>query len=122
MTDHDKAVANFLASHPNWQRVGLRKKLNAVFFKNEEYEVPLLGFVPDAFQIDEPTCVVRLLEVDGHSYTNNDKMFLIANFWYEMDSRSWSVELHTIDLFTGARSILPDSKLARHWLDRYVVG
>ena len=122
MTNHDKAVANFLARHLTWQRVGLRKKLNAVFAKDEVCELPRLGFVPDAFEISESQNAVRLLEVDGHSYTNSHKMFLIANFWYEMDSRSWSVELRTIDLFTGASSILSDGKLARHWLDRYVVA
>jgi hypothetical protein len=122
MTNHNKAVANFLASHPTWHRVGLRKKLNAVFAKEEVWELPPLGFVPDAFEINESHRAVRLLEVDGHSYTNSDKMFLIASFWYEMDSRSWSIELRTIDLFTGASSILSDSKLARHWFDRYVVA
>ena len=119
MTKHNQMVASFLADYPAWQRVGLRKQLNAALEKDEVEPVPELGFVPDAFQIDSLISTVRLLEVDGHSYTDSNKMFLIVNLWYEMDARSWSVELWTVDLFTKAASILTDHDLSQHWHDRF---
>ena len=119
---HENKIQDFLAAHSLWERYDLRKKLNAVLDKEETANVMLLGFIPDAFQIDILKRTVRLLEVDGHSYTDKDKMRLIAEFWYEMDSRSWSVELHTIYLFTGAGSILTDNDLAKHWFDAYVLA
>jgi hypothetical protein len=118
---HEDKIQEFLRGHLLWERYNLRKKLNVMFDKEETLGVPLLGFIPDAFQIDAPNCTVRLLEVDGHSYTDNDKMFLIAEFWYEMDVRSWFVELHTVHLFTNATSILTDSDLAKHWFSQYAV-
>jgi hypothetical protein len=119
MTKHNQIVASFLADYPAWQRVGLRKQLNAVLEQYETEPVPALGFVPDAFQIDSLISTVRLLEVDGHSYTDSNKMFLIVNLWYEMDARSWSVELWTVDLFTKAASILTNYDLSQHWHDRF---
>tara|TARA_R110000868_G_scaffold311451_1_gene572462 strand:- start:271 stop:636 length:366 start_codon:yes stop_codon:yes gene_type:complete len=116
---HEDKIQKFLREQPLWERYNLRKKLNVIFTKKEDCEIPKLGFVPDAFEIDEQGRIVRLLEVDGHSYTDNDKMFLIAAFWYEMDARSWSVELRTVNLFTNATSILTDNDLARHWFSRY---
>jgi hypothetical protein len=119
---HEDKIQEFLREQPLWERYNLRKKLNAVFAKEETFGIPLLGFIPDAFQIDAQNCTVRLLEVDGHSYTDNDKMFLIAEFWYEMDARNWSVELHTVHLFTNATSVLTDNDLAKHWFSQYAVA
>ena len=119
---HEDKIQEFLREQPLWERYNLRKKLNVMFAKEETLGIPLLGFIPDAFQIDAQNLIVRLLEVDGHSYTDNDKMFLISAFWYEMDTRSWSVELHTVHLFTNATSILTDNDLAKHWFNQYALA
>jgi len=116
---HEDKIQEFLREHPLWERYNLRKKLNALYKPDDELGISVLGFVPDAFQIDAQNCIVRLLEVDGHSYTDSDKMNLIVNFWCEMDYHSWSVELHTVHLFTNATSILTDINLAKHWYNRY---
>ena len=118
MGKHEQAIQDFLISNSTWERYELRKKLNNIFDLEETGRLDALGFIPDAFEIDKPNNTVRLLEVDGHSYTDPEKMDLICEFWYDMDARSWLVELHTLHLFTGAFSIMTDSNLAKQWSNR----
>jgi hypothetical protein len=118
MSKHEQTVQDFLISHPVWERHELRKKLNKMFEADETLGLNALGFIPDAFEIDKSNNTVRLLEVDGHSYTDPKKMGLISEFWYDMDARSWFVELHTIHLFTNALSVMTDTDLAREWHNR----
>jgi hypothetical protein len=116
MSQHEQVICKFLLDNPSWERHQLRKKINKIFEQEEYVGVSLLGFVPDAFKIDAEKRTVQLLEVDGHSYSKPNKVTLICNFWYEMDARSWFVELQTIHLFTGAKSYLKDNDLAYKWL------
>ncbi len=120
MSNHEQTIRDFLSSHPTWERTQLRKKLNDIFNEQEELDISKLGFVPDGFEIHVESQTVRLLEVDGHSYTKPEKMTLISDFWYEMDTRSWTVELHTVHLFTGAVSVMTDSDLSHQWNTRAV--
>jgi hypothetical protein len=118
MSKHEQAIQEFLTSHLTWERYQLRQKLNNMFDAEETAGLNALGFIPDAFEIDKLNKTVRLLEVDGHSYTDSKKMGLICEFWYDMDARSWLVELHTLHLFTGASSIMTDSDLTKEWHNR----
>ena len=115
MTKHEQTIQEFLRHQKEhgWQRYGLRKRLNAIF----DEEIPHLQFIPDAFRVDvSGHGTVTLLEVDGHSMLTPVKLKKIVNLWYELDVRSWSLNLITINLFTGAVGKTPDIELARIWL------
>ena len=117
ITLHEQKIQEFVILHPNWQRTNLRKNLNKIFknIEDDDEGIPLLKFIPDAYEIDVSMRIVRLLEVDGTSYTNSEKIIHICNFWFEMDCRSWFVELQTIHLFTGSTSIMNDDDLTQKW-------
>ena len=116
MNKHEQIIQEFLQSQKEdgWQRYGLRKRLNAIFGRDE---MPLLQFIPDWFRIDASGLgKVTLLEVDGHSMLKPRKLKKIVNLWYELDVRSWSLDLITVNLFTHAVSETSDIQLARVWL------
>lgn len=116
--EHEKTIDNFLAARPTWAKHGFRGALNK-HLESEEIEpvAANLGFIPDAYEIDTANATVRLLEVDGSSYTKKEKLRRIAAFAWELDARMWFTELHTIQLFTGARSVLTDDDLCGHMLE-----
>lgn len=116
MTKHEQIIQEFLQrrKEDGWQRYGLRKRLNAIFGCDE---MPHLQFIPDGFRIDASGLgKVTLLEVDGHSMLKPRKLKKIVNLWYELDVRSWSLDLITVNLFTHAVSETPDIEFARVWL------
>ncbi len=115
MTKHEQAISDFLAANPTWRKNKFRSTLNEELGAEEiEHVSANLGFIPDAYEIDVPNTTVRLLEVDGSSYTKVQKLRRIAVFALELDDRSWFTELHTIHLVTGAKSMLTDADLCRH--------
>ncbi len=112
---HDEHINNFLRAHPAWQRVGLRKAVNTILERDDVQPLPLLRFVPDAFCV-QPN-LVELLEVEKHSHIGHDKLQKLVDFWSEMDARSWSVRLITIQSFTGAVSYVEDLDFQRLFWD-----
>jgi len=114
MREHELVIQDFLAKNPGWRKNGLRKEINAVM----GYDVVgRLGFIPDAFQIDVDAQCVRLLEVDGESHTLPEKLSLMCDLWMCLDSLSWSMELTTINLFTGSVAITSDLQFTKLWHD-----
>jgi hypothetical protein len=112
MTKHNETIAQFLAANPSWHLVGLRSKLNSIF---DAAPIHHLGFIPDAFQIDVDHKTVRLLEVDGESFMRQKKLTRVCDLWFVLDCLDWFCELTTVDLLTGAKSVLSDEQLAYHW-------
>jgi hypothetical protein len=112
MTKHNQTIAQFIAADSAWQLVGLRRKLNAIF---DDAPIHQLGFIPDAFQIDVDHKTVRLLEVDGESFMRQKKLTRVCDLWFVLDCLDWFCELTTVDLLTGAKSVLSDEQLCRHW-------
>jgi len=114
MREHELVIQDFLAKNPGWRKNGLRKEINAVM----GYDVVgPLGFIPDAFQIDVDAQYVRLLEVDGESHTLPEKLARMCDLWFCLDSLSWSMELITINLFTGSKAITSDLQFTKLWHD-----
>ena len=113
MTKHERTIQAFLAEHPTWQRSGLRNAINAAMKYEEDMLDRPLGFVPDAFLIDAGAKRVRLLEVDGHSALTPHKLDLLKNLWWHLDGCGWFLDLTTIHLFTGAKSLTDDGHFAR---------
>ena len=118
MTKHENVILAFLRENPSWQRKGLRNAVNKLLkAEDEELIHASLQIVPDAFVI-EPNKTVRLLEVDGYSFSTPIKLQRLLNFWYELDCRSWSLEMTTIHLFTNAKSVITDDQFAGMWFDK----
>lgn len=116
MTPHEAAIQEFLLGNPEWERHGLRKKLNKIF-RFMDSPIHPLGFVPDAFFIDRNASTVNLLEVDGSSRLDTRKLRLICELWYVLDSLGWFCTLTTIHLPAKTKSFLYDSQLSMHWHD-----
>ena len=112
MIQHEVAVRNFCAQRPAWKRRELRKTLNELF---DDAPIHALGFIPDAFCVDEENCTVHLFEADGSSRTDAVKLQNICELWYILDALGWSCTLTTLHLVTGAMSRIDDAQLAAHW-------
>jgi hypothetical protein len=113
MTKHELAIRAFLAEHPTWRRVGLRKAVNAAMKCEDDMLTQSLKFVPDAFLVDANAKRVRLLEVDGHSALTPHKVELLKSFWWHLDGCGWFLDLTVIHLFTGLQSFAADDDFVR---------
>lgn len=105
-TPHEQAIRTFLKDKPNWERTGLRKKLNCVLDSMDE--VPFehsLGFIPDAFCIEANEKRVQLLEVEDGCPLRLSKMERVYWFWELMDARGWWVTLTICNMRTGGTTV-----------------
>ena len=106
MSRHEKIIVNFMLENPNWKRFQFRKELNKVF-ADDPFEI--LNYIPDGFYIDIKNNIVNILEVDGTSGTTKQKLNKMIDLWWEIDGRSWFLNLTSISVYTEAKSIMTDS-------------
>ena len=106
MSRHEEIIVNFMLENPNWKRFQFRKELNKVF-TDDPFEI--LNYIPDGFYIDVKNNTVNILEVDGTSGTTKGKLNKMIDLWWQIDGRSWFLNLTSISVYTEAKSIMIDS-------------
>jgi hypothetical protein len=114
MTKHELTIYDFIKNNKQYKKNGLRKDLLKMW-----HEVPKLDFIPDAFFIDKKNKTIKLLEVDGDSYTDKTKLKKLLDFFDFVDCHSWFLELKTISLFTGAISTIKDDDFKKLYWDNF---
>lgn len=119
---HEVAIADFILNNPDYQRYGLFKTLDDLFsgYCDGEFVSSGLrnfGYTPDAFHIDPTSKILRLLEVDGHSYTDIKTIQKLIDLWWFLDDNGWSAHLTIWNLFTGSRNTFDDEWFANKALN-----
>jgi hypothetical protein len=123
MSVHEQIIVAFISVRSAWKRYELRKNIGEAFKSIEiqegtfedDWENPIkhLGYIPDAFNVDTQNRVVHLLEVDGTSATNKRKLMRMTQLWCALDYHSWSMDLTSISVHTGAISFMNDDDFAK---------
>ena len=106
MSKHEEIIVNFILENPNWKRFQFRKELNKVF-ADDPFEI--LNYIPDGFYIDKEKNTITLLEVDGTSGTTKGKLNKMIDLWWQIDGRSWFLNLVSISVYTEAKSFMQDA-------------
>lgn len=114
---HESAIADFILENPDYQRYGLFKNLDELFSGECEGEfvssgLRNFGYTPDAFHIDSSSRILKLLEVDGHSYTDVNTIRKLIDLWWFLDYHDWSAQLIIWNLFTGSKNTFSDKWFA----------
>lgn len=96
MSTHTDIINNLVATVPGFRKAGMVKALTAAFIAIEyDFDVRV-AFVPDGYVIDPQAKKVTVYEVVCTNDITKAKLTKLLNFWFEMDSCSWNVELKIV--------------------------
>lgn len=129
-TKHEQIIEDFLLENPNWEKYNLRKKIIDGFAQlcdewetdcdddcknwNEYYSKHIVKYIryrPDAFYVDVTNKTINLLEVDGTSITDNNKLNSIIDLWWLTDGEGWFLTLTIINVYTNAINFFDDNAI-----------
>jgi hypothetical protein len=113
---------------PGIRKRGFPRILRQIFKDNtplemvfRRYKNQTLGFIPDAFKVDNEQQEITLYEVeDSHSLTIR-KLSIIVNLWWVLDDIGWTLHLIVVDRYAVNRKELDLHKWSYH-MDRYQLG
>ena len=113
MTPHKKIIDDLVNLVPGFRKTGMVKSLIAAFAAVDDdfgFDVPV-AFVPDGYVIDLPGKKITLYEVVCSNDLSDTKVKKLLNFWFDMDSCSWSTEVKIVRGHLRLTQTLPDEQL-----------
>ena len=115
MTHHNKIINDLTESVLGFKQVGLTKALTTAFIAVEDdfgFDVPVT-FVPDGYVVDPQVKKVILYEVVCTNDLSKRKVAKVLDFWFDIDSCGWSVELKIVREGGRVVQTLSDEALCR---------